>query len=75
MNGVVEWGVNFTPNPHVTGTWIVMNAKLKIKKLYSRTLSRSNYCYHGDALQYTTNAKRTSKNIEHVQSSKAKCSL
>ena len=28
MKGSVDWGVNFTPNSHVAGTWLVTTTKL-----------------------------------------------
>jgi hypothetical protein len=28
MKGAVKWGVNFTPNSHVAGTWLFMTTKL-----------------------------------------------
>jgi hypothetical protein len=39
MKGVLEWGVNFTPHSHVTGTWLVMTTKLKFKKFAIPELS------------------------------------
>jgi len=46
--------------------------KIINKKLYTRSLARNNYGYHGDTLQYTTH---TSKTMERVKGSQAQCTL